>query len=54
VSPAVVARALLRAARREPRVAYVTLGDRLRLLLASLAPGAAERMLARSFSWEET
>lgn len=53
VPPEVVAQVLLRAARREPRVAFVTLGDRLRLAFAALLPGLAERALATAFSWEE-
>jgi uncharacterized Fe-S cluster-containing radical SAM superfamily enzyme len=48
-----VARALLRAARREPRVAYVTLSDRLLLLVAALVPALIERGLARFTVWEE-
>lgn len=52
VSPDVVARALLRAAHREPRVAYVTLRDRLQVVLAALAPGLTDRMLARAFRWK--
>ncbi len=53
VSPDVVALALLRAARREPRVAYVSLRDRLQVALAALAPSLVDRVLARSFSWDE-
>ncbi len=53
VSPDRVARALLRAARREPRVAYVTLADRLQIMLSRLAPWLVEPMLARTFSWHE-
>jgi len=47
-----VARVILRVAHREPRLAYVTLGDRLRMLAAQLAPGLVERLLARAISWE--
>lgn len=47
-----VARVILRVAHREPRLAYVTLGDRLRMLAAQLVPGLVERLLARTISWE--
>lgn len=53
VAPEAVANALVRAARREPRVAYVTLGDRLRLWVAAIAPALTEYALARAFAWEE-
>jgi short-subunit dehydrogenase len=53
VPPEAVAAALLRVARREPRLAYVTLGDRLALLAARLAPGLAEAALARAIGWEK-
>lgn len=53
VAPEVVARTLLRAARREPRVVYVSLSDRLMVALASLLPGLAERVLALMFSWDD-
>ncbi|MEI7645668.1 MAG: SDR family NAD(P)-dependent oxidoreductase [Chloroflexales bacterium] len=52
VSPERVAMALLRVARREPRLAYVTLGDRLALLVARIAPGIVEAALARAIVWE--
>jgi short-subunit dehydrogenase len=52
VSPETVAAAMLRAARREPRIAYVSLSDRLRLLAADLLPGLTDRILAQSFSWK--
>lgn len=52
VPPAAVARALLRAARRAPRVAYVSFTDRIPLMLASLAPALAERALAWAFRWQ--
>jgi serine 3-dehydrogenase (NADP+) len=51
-TPAQVAGAILRAARREPRVAYVSWRDRLTVLAGLLAPGLTDRLLARSFSWE--
>lgn len=52
VPPEAVARAILRAARREPLVAYVTLADRLTLLAAALLPGLTDRLLARTFRWQ--
>jgi short-subunit dehydrogenase len=52
VAPAVVARALLRAARREPRVAYVGWRDRLLVLAALLAPGITDRTLAQRIRWQ--
>lgn len=52
VPPEAVARALVRVARREPRLAYVSLGDRLGLLAARLAPGIVERLLAGAITWE--
>jgi short-subunit dehydrogenase len=52
-TPEQVALAILRAARREPRVAYVSWADRLQVLLSLLAPGLADVMLARAFGWEE-
>jgi NAD(P)-dependent dehydrogenase (short-subunit alcohol dehydrogenase family) len=53
VPPEAVARALLRAAHAEPRIAYVTIGDRLQLLLASLVPALTERLLARLVAWDD-
>ena len=52
VPPDAVARAILRAARREPRLAYVTLGDRLGVALARLLPALAEGVLSRAITWE--
>jgi short-subunit dehydrogenase len=52
VPPEVVAGAILRAARREPRVAYVTFADRLAVLGALLLPGLADAFLGRSFAWQ--
>lgn len=52
VPPEAVARAILRAARREPRLAYVSFGDRLSVALAGLLPGLAEGALSRAISWE--
>jgi short-subunit dehydrogenase len=51
VPPEEVAMALLRVARREPRLAYVSLGDRLSLLAARLAPRIVEAALSRAISW---
>jgi short-subunit dehydrogenase len=53
VPPEAVARALLRAAHREPRVAYVTLSDWLLPHMARLAPALIERLLARVATWED-
>ena len=52
-TPEQVAQVILGAARREPRVAYVSLADRLRVLFGLLAPELADAMLARAFEWEE-
>lgn len=52
VHPEVVARVLLRAAYKEPRVAYVTMRDRLQVLIAMMAPSVVERMLTWGFRWE--
>lgn len=52
VSPDAVARAMLRAARREPRVAYVTWRDRLTVLAGLALPGLTDRLLAGAFAWE--
>lgn len=52
VAPEAVARALLRAARHAPRVAYVSLTDRIQLMLASLAPALSDRALAWAFRWQ--
>jgi NAD(P)-dependent dehydrogenase (short-subunit alcohol dehydrogenase family) len=51
VPPERVAEVILRAARREPRDAFVTLGDRLALLASALAPRLVDRVLARTFKW---
>jgi len=53
VPPEAVALAVLRVARREPRLAYVTLGDRLALMVARIAPGIVEATLARVIGWEQ-
>ncbi len=52
VPPEQVATALVRAAHREPRVAYVRLADRLALWAAALAPALVESLLARSITWD--
>jgi serine 3-dehydrogenase (NADP+) len=51
-SPEQVAGTILRAARREPRVAYVSWRDRATVLLGVVAPGLTDWLLARSFAWE--
>lgn len=51
VPPERVAQTLVRAAHREPRVAYVTLGDRVQLLVAALLPGLVERVVPWFFNW---
>lgn len=53
VPPEAVAATILRAAHREPRLAYVTPADRLALWAAALLPGLAERALSRAISWED-
>jgi short-subunit dehydrogenase len=51
-TPEQVAQAILRAAVREPRIAYVSRADRLMVLVSLAAPRLADWMLARSFQWE--
>jgi short-subunit dehydrogenase len=51
-TPEHVARAILRAAEHEPRVAYTGWADRLTILLSLLAPRLTDRMLGRAFEWE--
>lgn len=51
-SPAQVAQAVLRAAIREPRVAYVSRLDRLAVGLSIAAPRLADWLLSRAFVWE--
>jgi short-subunit dehydrogenase len=53
VPPAAVAQAILRTARQEPRIAYVSLSDRLALVFAAALPILSERLLAESIRWEE-
>jgi short-subunit dehydrogenase len=53
VTPEHVARVILRAAQREPRVAYVTWADRLRMGFSLLAPKLVDATLARSFTWDD-
>jgi hypothetical protein len=48
-----VARAILKAAVREPRVAYVSWADRLTLGFSLLAPQLTDWMLGRAFEWRE-
>ena len=50
-TPEQVARAILKAAVREPRVAYVSLTDRLTLAFSLLAPQLTDWMLGRAFEW---
>ena len=51
-TPERVAQAILRAAVREPRVAYVSWADRLTVLFSMLAPRLADWTLGRAFQWE--
>ena len=51
VPPERVAAAILRAAVRQPRVAYVRLSDRIVVWTSLLAPGLADRVLGRIISW---
>jgi short-subunit dehydrogenase len=51
-TPEQVAWAILNAARREPRVAYVSWIDRMQVLLSLVAPPLADRLLARAFTWQ--
>ncbi len=53
VTPEAVASTLLRAARHEPRVAYVTLGDRLQVWLSGSMPALVEMVLARLTIWTD-
>jgi short-subunit dehydrogenase len=50
-TPEQVARAILKAAVREPRVAYESLADRLTLAFSLLAPQLTDWMLGRAFEW---
>lgn len=52
VAPERVAQTILRAVQRRPRVAYVTLADRLQVLLSLCLPGLADRLLGAAFRWE--
>ncbi len=52
-TPEQVARAILKAAVREPRVAYVSLADRLALAFSLLAPQLTDWMLGRAFEWRD-
>lgn len=53
VPPERVAATIAAAIQYRPRVAYVTLSDRLLLLLATLLPGAVDQILARLALWED-
>jgi len=53
-TPEHVARPILKAAAREPRVAYVRMADRVAVGLSLLAPQLADWMLGRSFTWHAT
>jgi len=53
VAPERVASAILRAARNEPRVAYVTLANRLTVLLGLLLPSLTDRLLGQAISWQD-
>jgi short-subunit dehydrogenase len=50
-TPEQVARAILKAAVREPRVAYVSLADRLAVAFSLLAPQLTDLLLGRAFTW---
>jgi short-subunit dehydrogenase len=50
--PERVADAILRGARREPRVAYTSWQDRLTVLAGLLFPRLTDRTLAQTFSWD--
>lgn len=52
VPPEAVARAILRAARREPRLAYVSVADRLAVWAGLLLPAFVEPALSRAIGWE--
>lgn len=51
VAPEKVAQTLLYVAQRHPRLAYVSMGDRLRLLITALFPGLVERLLPWVLKW---
>jgi short-subunit dehydrogenase len=50
-TPEQVARAILKAAVREPRVAYISWADRLTVAFSLLAPTLTDWMLGRAFEW---
>jgi len=52
-TPEQVARAILKAAVREPRITYVSLTDRITLAFSLLAPQLTDWMLGRAFEWRE-
>jgi short-subunit dehydrogenase len=51
-TPEQVAQAILRAANREPRVAYVARADRLAVGFSLFAPRLTDWLLGRSFQWD--
>ncbi len=51
-TPERVAEVIVRAALRQPRVAYVSWRDRLMLAANSIVPGAVDRILERTIGWE--
>jgi short-subunit dehydrogenase len=54
IAPERVAETIVRAIRREPRVAYVTWSDRLTVGMALLLPRLADWLLARLFVWRDS
>lgn len=53
VPPEVVARKILTTVQHPRRVVYVTMRDRLLVIMAMLAPGIVDRFLTELFSWEK-
>lgn len=53
VAPAVVAQTILRAAQRQPRVAYVSLADQAQVLISLALPRLSDWLLGRTFGWKE-
>jgi short-subunit dehydrogenase len=54
IAPEQVAQSILRAAQREPRVAYASLRDLLTVWAGLLFPSLTDRILAKGFAWEES
>jgi short-subunit dehydrogenase len=52
-TPEQVARAILKAAVREPRIAYVSWADQLALAFSLIAPTLTDWMLGRAFEWRD-